>query len=293
MSRDEEPRDVEATRELDRRRDDLDRIRQALQAAAEALEPFEPGEIESRLKEGDDPVTAADLAVDRVLREMLPEEGEGWLSEETEDAPERLACHRVWVVDPLDGTREFIAGIPEWCVSVGLVEGGEPVAGGLLNPSSGELVLGARGLGLTYDGEPVDAVPRAELAGEEVLASRSEVGRGEWKVFEDREFEVVPTGSVAYKLGRVAAGRAAATWTLVPKHEWDVAAGVALVLAAGGEAWVPPGLRERAPEELTEHSGRGQALVFNQARPLLPGLVAHGPGLRRAVEDVLAGTGRR
>lgn len=269
---------------------DLERIRAALEAAAEVLEPFEPGAVEARLKEGDDPVTAADLAVDRTLRRLLPEPGEGWLSEETADDGDRLSRHRVWVVDPLDGTREFVAGIPEWCVSVGLVEGGCPVAGGLLNPASGMLVVGAVGSGVVCNGKPVMAAGRSELTGARVLASRSEVRRGEWQAFSEREFDVVPTGSVAYKLGLVAVGEADATWTLVPKHEWDVAAGVALVLAAGGEAWLPPGPSDREPERRAEGPGDGASLVFNRPRPRLPGLVAHGPGLRCAVEAVLTGT---
>lgn len=276
------PRDDDRRRHLD-----VERIAEALDAAAEVLEPFEPGAVEAGLKEGDDPVTAADLAVDRTLRRLLPQRGEGWLSEETADDGDRLARHRVWVVDPLDGTREFVAGIPEWCVSVGLVEGGRPVAGGLLNPASGVRILGAVGWGVVCNGEPVRAPSRSELRGARVLASRSEVQRGEWEGFEGCGFDVVPTGSVAYKLGLVAAGEADATWTLVPKHEWDVAAGVALVLAAGGETWVPPGSPDRDPESRGESPAAGPGWAFNRARPRLPGLVAHAPGLRPAVEHLL------
>ena len=87
--------------------------------------------------------------MDGLLRQMLPRPGEGWLSEETGDDRERLSCARVWVVDPIDGTREFIDGVPEWCVSIGLVEDGIAVAGGILNPATGETVLGGAGLGVT------------------------------------------------------------------------------------------------------------------------------------------------
>ncbi|MGB5998985.1 MAG: inositol monophosphatase family protein, partial [Thermoanaerobaculia bacterium] len=125
------------------RDDDLQRIEAALRAAAEALSPFTPGAIAVEMKSGGDPVTEADRRVDEVLRRLLPEEGEGWLSEETVDDLVRLDRERVWVVDPLDGTREFIEGIPEWSVSIGLVEQGQPVAGGIYNPSTDQLVLGA------------------------------------------------------------------------------------------------------------------------------------------------------
>jgi myo-inositol-1(or 4)-monophosphatase len=223
-------------------------------------------------KAGGDPVTDADRAVDAALRAVLVRPGEGWLSEETADDLTRLEAGRVWIVDPLDGTREFVSGIPEWCVSVGLIEDGEPVAGGILNPVTGELVLGAQGIGVRLNGVAVKLQPRAALPGALVLASRSETDRGEWRRFEGAPFSVRPVGSVAYKLALVAAGLADATWTLVPKHEWDVAAGVALVLAAGGEVCAPGGV----------------APVFNRRDPLLPGLIATRPGLMPAVRLFLA-----
>ncbi|MFQ5518060.1 MAG: 3'(2'),5'-bisphosphate nucleotidase CysQ [Acidimicrobiia bacterium] len=250
---------------------DLARIAAALQAAREALAPFTPGRIASRLKDGWDPVTAADTAVNEVLENVLPEAGEGWLSEETADSSHRLGCRRVWVVDPVDGTREFIAGIPEWCISVGLVEDGVPVAGGILNPTYDELVLGAVETGVTCNGRPVRIPRRSSLKGIRVLASRSEVKRGEWDRYGGAPFTVEPMGSVAYKMARVGAGLDVATWTLVPKHEWDVAAGTALVRAAGGDVITPS----------------GEYPSFNQPSPKLDGLIAAGPGVMPAVREYL------
>ncbi len=240
----------------------LARIEQALKLAHDALEPFTPGKIEHSYKSGDDPLTAADLAVDAVLREALPEPGEGWLSEETVDDPSRLSAGRVWVVDPIDGTREFVQGIPQWCVSIGLVEEGTPVMGGILNPAADELILGGPGYGVTLNGLLVTEWPTS-LGGGEVLASNSEIKRGEWDRFQGKDFDIVPMGSVAYKLARVAAGLAAATWTLVPKNEWDVASGVALVYGAGGEVLT----LDREPP------------VFNRRDTLYRGLIAAPPGL--------------
>ncbi len=250
---------------------DLDRIAAALRRAAEALAPFTPGDIAHRLKEGDDPVTAADMAVNAVLHATLPEPGEGWLSEETADDAARLDCRRVWVVDPVDGTREFIQGIPEWCISIGLVEDGRAVAGGICNPATGETFLGSAETGVTRNGVAVAAHAAASLAGSTVLASRSEVNRGEWERFAGAAFTVRPMGSVAYKLGRVGAGLNPVTWTLVPKHEWDVAAGTALVLAAGGDVF---GLDGDLPP-------------FNQPAPKLSGLVACAPGVTAEVKALL------
>lgn len=241
-----------------RREQDLQRMAAALTASREVLRRFTPGQIAYQSKGSGGPVTEADRAVNEVLLQHLPVAGEGWLSEETVDDSARLGKARVWIVDPLDGTREFIEGVPEWCVSIGLVEEGQAVAGGICNPVKGETILGSRETGVTWNGAAVSPRNTPRLEDMVVLASRSETQRGEWKHMMEAPFQVKPMGSVAYKLGLVAAGRADATWTLVPKHEWDIAGGVALVLAAGGSA-----------EKLT-----GEPLVFNRETPWLEGLLA-------------------
>ena len=242
---------------------DLERIREALQAAVSVFSSFVPGGAKADQKPlGRGPVTAADRAADKVLREVLLREGEGWLSEESTDDTSRLEKQRVWVVDPLDGTLEFVAGIPEWCVSIGLVENRRVVAGGVSNPATGETFLGSLESGLSYNGEPVRASVRTTLEGAVVLASRSEVRRSEWEAFKNTPIAIRPTGSVAYKLALVAAGLADSTWTLVPKHERDVAAGIALVHAAGGFA------------ECLDRS----MPTFNNRIPVFSGLIAGGIG---------------
>lgn len=250
-------------------RDELERIACALERAAAALRPFDSGRIAHVLKERGDPLTEADLAVNRVLHEELPRPGEGWLSEETGDDDARLSARRVWVVDPIDGTQEFVQGIPEWCVSIGLVVDGVPVAGGIMNPATRETVIGAVGEGVALNGAPVRRGVRSGLEGAVVLASRSEVKRGEWKRYEGAPFEVRACGSVAYKLGLVAAGLADATWTMVPKSEWDVAAGAALVRAAGGAVLHADGTQP----------------TFNRADPSLPDFLAGSATLLAEVRE--------
>lgn len=250
------------------RADDVQRILEGLKAAAEAVCRFTPGDISFTRKEvRGDPVTAADEAADRVLREILPQAGEGWLSEESIDDPRRLTCDRVWVVDPIDGTREFIEGVPEWCISIGLVEDGVPVAGGIFNPVTDELVLGSLEGGVTLNGAPVTVTEPSLDAPITVLASRSEIRRGEWDRFQDDRFVVKPCGSVAYKLGLVAAGLADATWTLVPKMEWDVVGGTALVRAAGGVVSLADGAEPG----------------FNKPEPKFPNYVAAGERVARVL----------
>ncbi len=252
----------------------LERIETALTRAADVLDGFVSGDVAASYKTGDDPVTAADLAVDAALHETLAGGDEGWLSEETADDASRMGCERVWVVDPLDGTREYVAGIPEWCVSVGLVEAGLPVAGGILNPAAGHRIVGAVGHGVRCNGVPVAVTGTNRIEGALVLASRSEVKRGEWDPYFATPVSVRNLGSVAYKLALVAAGQADATWTLVPKHEWDVAGGAALVLAAGGAVSYPD----------------GTPVSFNQPSPKLPGFVATNGTLHRPLLDLIGST---
>jgi myo-inositol-1(or 4)-monophosphatase len=251
--------------------DILVRIEAALAAARTVFERFTPGAIETEYKIGHDPVTEADRAVDAVMRENLLRDGEGWLSEESSDDMSRLTKSRVWVVDPLDGTREFVQGIPEFCVSIGFVEEGRAVAGGICNPATNETIIGAFGSGVRYNGRPTRASQRAKLEGSLILASRSEVKRGEWSQFQGSEYQVRPMGSVAYKLGLVAAGLADITFTLTPKNEWDVAAGAALVESAGGFVCT----LDNAP------------LRCNHRDPLLSGLLAGGPLLKEQLLSIV------
>ena len=255
--------------------DILKRIEAALDAARVVFSRFRLGEVEAEYKIGHDPVTEADRAIDEVLRRHLLREGEGWLSEESVDDESRLSKSRVWIVDPLDGTREFVAGIPEFCVSIGFVENGRPVAGGIYNPATDEMMLGAIDSGVWYNGQPARCSQRTALQGSLVLASRSEIKRGEWKQFEGGPLEIRAMGSVAYKLGLVAVGRADLTFTLTPKHEWDVAAGAALVLSGGGIVTTPD----------------NSDLRCNQKNPLIPGLIGCGPNLNKELIAYLKSLG--
>ena len=251
--------------------DILTRIDAALEAAHLVFSRFTAGAIEAEFKAGHDPVTEADRAIDALLRENLLRDGEGWLSEESVDDHSRLDKHRVWVVDPLDGTREFVQGLPEFCVSIGFVQDGQPVAGGIYNPATREKFLGAIDCGVTYNGTAARSSQRTTLNGALVLASRSEVERGEWKPFENAPFMIRAVGSVAYKLGLVSAGLADITFTLTPKHEWDVVAGAALVQSAGGFV---------STLDTT-------ALIANNRNPLLSGLLAGGPHLKAALLSIV------
>jgi len=225
---------------------------------------------------GDNPVTEADTRADaciqRFLRGAFPDDG--WLSEETRDSRARLACRRVWIVDPLDGTKEFVQHIPELCVCIALVSDGVPVVGVSFNPITDELFAASSGGGLRLNGVPARTSTTAELAEARILASRSEDKRGEWDAFKAR-LRVELTGSVAFKLALIAAGRGDATFSLTPKHEWDICAGAALIQEGGGR--------------ITDCFG--QALRFNREKPLLPGLIATNAPLFEPIRALIAEVG--
>ena len=250
----------------------IERIQEALEATKSIFAQYTPGQVKAHKKAGGDPVTSADIEVNEILLQSLLRKGEGWLSEESTEDFSRLEAKRVWVVDPLDGTKEFVSGIPEWCVSIGYVVEGTPVAGGIFNPQTGEMIVGGHGSNVRYNGELCSISTRTTLTDSLVLGSRSESIRGEWDIFKDAPFRIRPMGSIAYKLALVAAGKAEATWTIVPKNEWDVAGGVALILAAGGKAYEPNGLQR----------------TFNNRNPLMTGLVAHSPMLSKEVREAVS-----
>ena len=168
-------------------------------------------------KANNDLVTQADLLVNEMITTIISSHfpKDGWLSEESCDNPERLTKQRVWVIDPIDGTIEFASGIPEYAISVALVEAGEPIVAAVFNPATNELFHAQKGRGVWLNEQPVkcDERPAKKLL---LLASRSEYKRGEWQPYE-MQHQVQPVGSIAYKLAMVAAGLAHATFSLAQK----------------------------------------------------------------------------
>lgn len=176
-------------------------------------------------------VTEADIAVDRMLRERLSalEPTAAWLSEESADTPERLERRLVWVVDPIDGTRAFVAGVPSWVVSVALVEDGRAVLGGVFNPTQDEMFAARRGHGATLNGTSLTApsapaLPAAKVDGpRRMVESLGRTG-------------AVPSGSIyalAYRLVSVAAGRLDAALAGAHAADWDIAAADIILAEAG------------------------------------------------------------
>lgn len=144
-------------------------------AGALALSFFGSG-IVGRQKADNTPVSDADLEVNRLLHASLkgPRPDYGWLSEESVDDPSRLDAARVWIVDPIDGTRAFLAGTPEWTIAVALVEHGKPVLAAVFNPATAEMFTARRGCGAFLNGEPISVTTHEGIEGARMIATKGD-----------------------------------------------------------------------------------------------------------------------
>ena len=236
----------------------------AVEASREAgtcILNYYKADYEIRDKSYHNPVTTADHAANDKLKEILLGEypDYGWLSEETVDSPDRLDKEYVWIVDPLDGTKEFIEGVPHFVVSIALVKNEQPIMGVLYNPVTEELFTAERGKGAFLNGDQIYCVSKVSVEEMVILNSRSETLRGLWQPYKDVFKELRPIGSVAYKLGLTAAGKADIFASLRPKNEWDICAGNCIINEAGGKL-------------IDLH---GNPRIYNQEKTLIePGLIA-------------------
>lgn len=212
---------------------DLALIREAAREAGAIAMGYFQQSPEVWMKTGDSPVSEADFAVDRFLRETLTaaRPDYGWLSEETVDSAERLAARRTFVVDPIDGTRAFIAGKPTWCVSIAVVEEGRPLAGVLDCPATGEVFEAAlEGPGLQDGREIAVTPPRHDpfVGGPRAMVEALDEA-------ERRHFRAVAyVPSLAYRIAMVARGEIDATFVKPKSHDWDLAAADLILACAGG-----------------------------------------------------------
>lgn len=247
------------------REDDLALLMRATQAAGDLAMRYFRADNTVWDKSPGNPVSDADLAVDSYLKERLLEDrpSYGWLSEETADAPDRLACDRVWVVDPIDGTRDFIRGRDGWAVSVALVEAGRPVLAALCAPVRGQLFTAVEGNGAYCNGARLAVTGRTELAGLGLPIEPHNLVAKWWPEPWDEAVAVERPNSVALRTTKVASGEADAWLEGRTLNEWDMAAAALILTEAGGV------IADRA----------GQPLRFNQRNPVVVGVVAATPAL--------------
>jgi myo-inositol-1(or 4)-monophosphatase len=200
------------------------------EAGAIALRTFQTP-VKSWLKDHASPVCEADIAVDDFLRARLAGPACGWLSEETADDGSRRLARRLWIVDPIDGTRSYLAGRPDWVISAALVDDGRPVLAGVLAPVTDELFVGAAGAGATRNGAPIKASAGDRLDGARVAGPKRLVQA----LAAASQIAVAPRlGSLALRLIRVAQGELDVAFASGSSHDWDLAGADLLVHEAGG-----------------------------------------------------------
>ena len=252
--------------------DELATAERAAREAGAIIMGLFKGQYEVQEKSKNNPVTSADLAANRkiceIIRGRFPRDG--WLSEEDKDSSERLRASRVWVVDPIDGTKEFIEGVPQFAVSIGLVVEGRPKVAVVYNPAQDQFYQAAAGRGAYLNDQPIHVTSRDQIDGALLLVSRSEP-RKKFQVFVER-CAIEPVGSIAYRLAQVAGGKGDGTLTFRSIREWDICAGVLMVEEAGGSAV----------------DGTGKVLMFNQPEARHRGVVAANPVLAKGLQGLWA-----
>jgi myo-inositol-1(or 4)-monophosphatase len=238
-------------------------------AGALALAKFR-SPIKSWTKGHSSPVCEADIAVNDLLKDRLDTaaEGFGWLSEETLDDPKRMQARRLWIVDPIDGTRAYLAGLTDWSISVALVENGRPILGAVFAPVADEMFFAIAGKGATLNGAPIHTTD-GKRDGSRIAAPPGYLKR--LRAI-DASFVALPkVHSLALRFARVAQGQIDAAFASRDSHDWDLAAADLLVHEAGGD--------------LTTFTGH--LLIYNRADPVHAPLVAAGHDRHATLVDLL------
>lgn len=219
-------------------------------------------------KDDGSPVSAADMAVNAYLKGVIAaaRPDDGWLSEECADTDARLQRRRVWVIDPIDGTRDFLARRTGWAVSVALVEDGAVVAAVLNAPAQGRLYAASAGRGATLNGKRLAVSGLGALQGVRLPIDQANLNASYWPS-PWPGVAVAKPNSLALRMAMLAADEADAWLEGRSVAEWDVAAASLILAEAGG----------------TVSDRHGAALAFNQPRPVVHGLAAATPALHAEV----------
>lgn len=244
--------------------DDLSQLLSAVREAGALALSYFGKDPRTEIKPDGTSVSEADYAADALLKERLAGAGQryGWLSEESDDDLVRLDQARIWVVDPIDGTRAFLQNKPQWTISAALVENGRSILGAVYNPATDEFFHARLGGGAYLNDKPITVNNPVELDGCYLAAAKSTFKPDRWAEPWPR-IDTIWVNSIAYRLALVAAGMCDGTISLSRKSDWDIAAAHLLIDEAGGL--------------VTTHDAR--ALVYNLKTPRHTSIVAAGPAL--------------
>ncbi|MPZ76640.1 MAG: 3'(2'),5'-bisphosphate nucleotidase CysQ [Deltaproteobacteria bacterium] len=251
-------------------REELETAEEAAREAGSIIMRLFKGKFDVKEKSKNNPVTTADIDANLKIREIILGKfaKDGWLSEEDQDNSKRLGCSRIWIIDPIDGTKEFIEGVPQFAVSIGFVVDGQPTVAVVYNPAQDLFYKAAVEQGAYLNNKPIRVSPRSSLDGALLLVSRSEPQR-KFQVFVDR-CEIQKIGSIAFRLAKIAGGDGDGTLTFRSIHEWDICAGSLMVQEAGGKVL----------------EGAGNGLTFNRPEAKHRGVVAANGALADGLQSL-------
>ena len=242
----------------------------AKEAGRIALSYFQKKDLHQWTKSNSTPVCEGDIAVDEFLKKILMQNrpGYGWLSEETEDSNGRMRCGRLWIVDPIDGTRSYLEGGDNWCVSIALIEDMKPILGAIYVPISDDFYFAQVGVGAYLNGHKIkvsdtEKIEKAHMMGNSADFISDKIWPESWP----SGMKTTSANSIALRIARVASGYADICVTLRPKNDWDIAAADLIIHEAGGK--------------LT--TGDGRSLIYNRSKPLHDHIVATTPTLYKSV----------
>ncbi len=252
---------------------ELDTIHRALSQASQRLNRITYEGLKVQVKSDGSPVTNADLEVNEILQHLLLKAfpNDAWLSEESPDDSPRLHAQRVWILDPIDGTKPFIKGLPHYTISLALIDKGEPVIGVIFNPATQEYFCAIQGQHATLNGQPIHVRTTNDPSRRTFLVNPWQFNPPTLKAWRKEHHCPPLLGSIAYSLALVAAGQVDGVINVASQNEWDIAASLILVQAAGGLVFD----RNQNP------------IQCNQPNPTVNGIIAIRPDALPAIKQCL------
>ncbi len=242
---------------------ELDTIHHAIRQASTRLNTIIYEGLKVQIKSDGSPVTNGDIEVNQILQHALLSAfpNDAWLSEESPDNSPRLETQRVWILDPIDGTKPFIKSLPHYTISLALIDKGEPVIGVIFNPATQEFFCAIQGQQPTLNRQPIHVRTIPTPSASTFLVNAWQLNQPSLTVWKSKHRCPPLMGSIAYSLALVAAGQVDGVMHVGPQNEWDIAAGLLLVQAAGGLVFD----RHQNP------------LRCNQPNPMVNGIIAIRP----------------
>lgn len=253
---------------------ELETIRTALNRVSARLPRITYEGLHVQVKADGSPVTNADLEVNQILQDALLKAypKDAWLSEESPDTPSRLQSQRVWILDPIDGTKPFIKSLPHYTISLALIDQGQPAIGVIFNPATQEYFCAIQGQQAMLNGQPLHVRTTSDSTRQTFLLNPGKVPQRTLKTWRSQHRCPPLLGSIAYSLALVAAGQVDGVINVGPQNEWDIAAGLLLVHAAGGLVF----------------DNRQQPIQCNQPNPTVNGIIAIRPDALPTIQHWLA-----